>query len=179
MTSSPVFGDMPLAANVCWEIPSRNQSSRAESDLGFTLPPLLVRLYTEIANGGFGPGHGLLGLVDPCENDDQTIVGLYRESLAEHENPDVEYEFKKGVIFFCNWGCAIYTCVDCNSLDAQLVTYDSKLTWTHWTLESWLNDWVHGVDIHAQMFEAGESRMGINPFTKKPIEFKAHGKAKF
>jgi hypothetical protein len=35
---------------------------RAEAALGVSLPPFLSRVYAEIANGGFGPGDGLLGL---------------------------------------------------------------------------------------------------------------------
>jgi hypothetical protein len=34
----------------------------AEAELGVTFPPLLSRLYTEVADGGFGPGLGLLDL---------------------------------------------------------------------------------------------------------------------
>jgi hypothetical protein len=33
-----------------------------EARLGFRLPPLLRELYTEVANGGFGPGYGIFGL---------------------------------------------------------------------------------------------------------------------
>jgi hypothetical protein len=33
-----------------------------EAALGLTLPAVVVRLYTEIADGGFGPGEGLLSL---------------------------------------------------------------------------------------------------------------------
>ena len=33
-----------------------------EESLGFRLQPLLRRVYGEIANGGFGPGYGILGL---------------------------------------------------------------------------------------------------------------------
>ncbi len=36
----------------------------AESALGFALPPLLHRVYAEVADGGFGPAHGLLPLAD-------------------------------------------------------------------------------------------------------------------
>lgn len=43
---------------------------QTEAALGAGLPPLLRRLYAEVANGGFGPGYGLLrlgegGLRDP------------------------------------------------------------------------------------------------------------------
>jgi hypothetical protein len=37
------------------------QVDTAEEALGFAIPPILRRLYTEVANGGFGPGYGLVG----------------------------------------------------------------------------------------------------------------------
>ena len=153
--------------------------ARAESELGFALPPLIVRLYTEVANGGFGPGYGLLGLIDPCQDGDQTVVSLYRENIAAHENPEVDHTWHNGLIMLCDWGCCIYTCVDCRSEQAQIVTHDPELTWTHWTLESWLDDWVRGVDIHARMFEPSESVMRVNPFTGDPFEFTKRGRAKY
>jgi SMI1 / KNR4 family (SUKH-1) len=36
--------------------------ARAETSLGFALPPFLRRVYLEVADGGFGPGVGLLGI---------------------------------------------------------------------------------------------------------------------
>src|SRR5882724_1628539 len=34
----------------------------AETRMGFSLPPLLEKLWTEVGNGGFGPGSGLFGV---------------------------------------------------------------------------------------------------------------------
>lgn len=34
----------------------------AERTIGFSLPPLLWRLYLEVADGGFGPAEGILGV---------------------------------------------------------------------------------------------------------------------
>src|SRR5262249_9212556 len=34
----------------------------AESRLGFPVPPVIRRVYADVANGGFGPGHGLAGI---------------------------------------------------------------------------------------------------------------------
>ena len=45
--------------------------ARAEADLGVTLPVALRRVYAEVADGGFGPGPGLLPLTD--------AVAQYRE----------------------------------------------------------------------------------------------------
>ena len=39
-----------------------DQVAATEAALGLRLPPLLRRLYLEVANGGFGPGPGLLGV---------------------------------------------------------------------------------------------------------------------
>jgi hypothetical protein len=48
--------------------------------MGFSLPPLLGRLWVEVANGGFGPGYGLLGLNGGCAADvvNLTLPDLYR-----------------------------------------------------------------------------------------------------
>jgi hypothetical protein len=43
---------------------------------------------------------------------------------------------------------------------------------TNHTLRSWLGAWLDGVDLWETMFEPGPTRMGINPFTKQPIELK-------
>lgn len=40
---------------------SEQQIKETEQPLGFSLPPLLRLLYTQIANGGFGPGYGIIG----------------------------------------------------------------------------------------------------------------------
>jgi hypothetical protein len=49
--------------------PATEQQLKAtERQLGFSLPPLLRLLYTQIANGGFGPGYGITGVIGgyPC-----------------------------------------------------------------------------------------------------------------
>jgi hypothetical protein len=55
--------------------------AEAESELGFALPPLLTRLYREVANGGFGPGYKLLPLI----GDDRTAMATYRAERAQSQ----------------------------------------------------------------------------------------------
>jgi hypothetical protein len=43
---------------------TEEQLHETEEALGFPLPPLLRLLYTRIANGGFGPGYGIIGAID-------------------------------------------------------------------------------------------------------------------
>jgi hypothetical protein len=52
----------------------------AETALGVALPPQLRRIYSEVADGGFGPGLGLLEL--------SRVVGRYAELRAGDELPD-------------------------------------------------------------------------------------------
>jgi hypothetical protein len=57
---------------------------RTETELGFKLPSLLCQLYTQVANGGFGPGYGIYGLEggyadpipQPSDEVDQTKGGI-------------------------------------------------------------------------------------------------------
>lgn len=43
---------------------TEQQIKETELLLGFPLPPLLRQLYTQIANGGFGPGYGIVGVMN-------------------------------------------------------------------------------------------------------------------
>ncbi len=43
---------------------TEEQLQETEALLGFALPPLLRLLYTGIANGGFGPGYGIIGALE-------------------------------------------------------------------------------------------------------------------
>lgn len=50
----------------------------AERKMGVTLPPLLKSIYTQVANGGFGPGYGLLGVAKGAVNHDGlNLEGFY------------------------------------------------------------------------------------------------------
>jgi len=85
----------------------------AESAIGLKLPPLLCRMYTDIANGGFGPGYGLIGVAGGATDDiGNSLVDLYSGSQSA--------QFRKrfptwptGIVRFCYWGCAMYSAIDC------------------------------------------------------------------
>ena len=94
-----------------------------EQALGFPFPSLLRRLYTEVENGGFGPGGGIFGLeIGP--------IGL--EDAHRDDNflclPELYFGFREGVIEDeSNWpekvlpvwtiGCAMYDGIDCGLPD--------------------------------------------------------------
>ncbi len=64
----------------------------AEEAVGFRFPPILTRLWTEVANGGFGPGDGIFGVeggwgddhaTEAQEDDVRSVDG----SLGERREP--------------------------------------------------------------------------------------------
>ncbi len=84
-----------------------------ETKLGFALPELLRRIYTEIADGGFGPGYGLTGIEsdrNSCLNGNlaESYEYYMRESKAEFGAP-----WQPKLLPILTWGCGILSCVDC------------------------------------------------------------------
>lgn len=64
--------EMTTAAPSILPAPAGEASiAAAEAALGVTLPPVLRRVYSEVADGGFGPGEGILPLSE--------VVRTYRE----------------------------------------------------------------------------------------------------
>jgi hypothetical protein len=161
---------------------SPEQLALTESRLGFHLPPLLRSVY-EIANGGIGPG--LQGLY-PVGAGEKTLASLYRSFVDSDYRPEPgepdfdQYPWPERLLPICDWGCAIWSCLDCRSADGPIVTSSNGEPFanTGHTLRSWLAAWLADVDLFEEMFEPDPVRTGINPFTKQPITFKAQGKPK-
>jgi hypothetical protein len=71
--------DMAQHGGGFWfETLSESEIVRAESRLGRRLPSLLRAAYSEIGNGGFGPGYGLLPLIlVETPPGHETVVDIY------------------------------------------------------------------------------------------------------
>jgi hypothetical protein len=145
--------------------------AKAERALGFALPPLLRALYSEIANGGFGPGYGLVGVEGGYTDDGKTIVDLYNEIRS--------YGWPERLLLLWNWGCAVWSCLDAKSPEGSIITQSegSVLMETPYTLHSWLEAWVTGANLWDELFET-ELATVINPFTKRPAQTKRTVRAK-
>ncbi|MEO7592921.1 MAG: SMI1/KNR4 family protein [Byssovorax sp.] len=137
-----------------------------EARLGFTLPRLLARVYTEVSDGGFGPGYGLLNLAN-LESDGRSLSSVYLDFRAG--------DWLERLLPLWDWGCAMWSCLDGRSDEGAIVTSNQgEFATTHFTLYSWIYAWTTDIDLSQEIFEASEvTRMGINPFTKKPMVF--HG----
>jgi hypothetical protein len=135
----------------------------AEARLGFALHPLHRRLLEEVADGGFGPGDGIVGLdAGGADAHGRSLVEL-RDVLWLDENTPLP----AATVPLCDWGDSIWSCLDTRT--AHVLTLDeSGLTDTGRSLHSWFADWVSGISLFGSMF-IFEERVMINPFTKQLI----------
>ena len=153
--------------------------TEAEANLGFALPALLRELYVYIGNGGFGPGHGLLSLKN-IGNGERSIVELYLEMRQDYPG-DPTWKWPEGVLAICDWGCNIYSCVVCNKPLNPVLTFEymqgpmeHSFLQTRDSLESWLRDWLAGVEVFESLYEAAPEFdiVGKNPKTGEPMLLK-------
>lgn len=156
-----------------------SEIAAAEHRLGFRLPSTLRTVYREIGNGGFGPGYGLLPLI--ASEEVETVVDLY-SALRGTDPEDPAWCWPDYLVPFCDWGCAIRSCVDCATNDGRVVTFDpnsrqldqdmsASFAATHSSLDAWFRDWVSSTRIWELMFEPDRDRTREirNPFTRKSI----------
>jgi hypothetical protein len=151
--SAPVPAPLPAPA-------SADAIATVEDALGFALPPFLRRAYTEIADGGFGPGGGLLGAA---------------AAVAAFERMRIGEELPRGR----SWPEALlpvverdpgFYCVDCSTAEGRVVDWDPEELGEHsgekafarsftdeaTSVEAWLEQWVGGrtrAEQHAAMMQ--------------------------
>ncbi|MGK7873728.1 MAG: SMI1/KNR4 family protein [Xenococcaceae cyanobacterium] len=130
----------------------------AESDLGFALTPTLRRIYTEVANGGFGPQYGLLGLRGGMLNEDGNDAIAQYKLYRQPDPEDSYWSWPDGLLPLGHLGCAMYLCVDCTK-DSGPVTWfepnphclgqswsDAFIPFAEST-DNWLLAWLDGQDL--------------------------------
>ena len=99
---------------------SAEELAGAERRIGQAIPPFLRRLYLEVADGGFGPGHGVKGIgrhprarlyEDICDF-------LYARGPAPDSN-------LSGFVEIYDWGCAVVSLVDFTDPGAPMWAIDN------------------------------------------------------
>lgn len=95
----------------------------AEVRLGLGLPTLLRRLYLEVANGGFGPGSGIVGIQGGWTTDrGRSIENLYEEmSDSTTENP--RWVWPAAHVPIVDLG-GHFACIDAASPAGRIVEWD-------------------------------------------------------
>ncbi|MGH9720231.1 MAG: SMI1/KNR4 family protein [Bryobacteraceae bacterium] len=129
---------------------ARRAVEDAETRMGFQLPALLKRLWTEVGNGGFGPGYGLFGVnLAPSSELSMSIPNVYLQSVA-----DESYGWPKNLVLVCEWGCANYSAVDCSTPEGEIVNVSGEMDLkpTRSSFAQWMQDWVDGVDLWRRDF---------------------------
>lgn len=138
---------------------TQQELDHAEAILGFALPPLLKRVYLEIGNGGFGPAYGLFELYNEHQSQGfDSIVQTYldmrsmtQEDIDEHweGEDDKPTLWPEKLLMICDWGCNIYSCVDCASPEYRILHMDSNMSESEFAIESpslyqWFEGWLDG-----------------------------------
>lgn len=119
-----------------FDVVKSQQIAIFESALGVQLPELLNRCYSEISNGGFGPGYHLAGLPGGCEAAWGNLALSVKE-LRNHE--DCEHS----LLPLIDWGCNQVSCVDCD--DGLVVTFlEGDFHHEEYTLDTLLARWCEG-----------------------------------
>jgi hypothetical protein len=136
---------------------SREEIAETELLLGFQLPAALARIYSEVANGGFGPGYGLLPIGD--------VVRLFRRLRAY----DVQPSWPEAMLPISD-DEGIYHCIDRRSgrimrFDPERLNDDNSNVPQIFEevapdLEDWLERWLAGPpEEEAAAFEAMRERV--------------------
>jgi len=135
----------------------------AEKELGFKFPDLLREIYLNVANGDIGPGYKILGVKGGHTSDEgDTISELYK-ILGGIDPEDKEWSWPKGLVPFCHWGCAIYSCFDSTNEKYPVIWFDPNLREIgepmgqqfiphKESLEAWFRGWLNDDDLWAETY---------------------------
>lgn len=98
-----------------------NDVSIAEDELGIKLPRFLVTLYTEVGNGGFGPGFGFLPLLStPTVNHGRFVTETCLEMRATKGWNDT-------IVPIVTWGCGVLSCLDTASDELLVYRFEPNM----------------------------------------------------
>ena len=151
--------------NAAFKPATTHEVEYAENLLNFTLPEIVRELYLRVSNGGFGPGEGVFSI--------EFAANEYVDFRSDREHNQPEWPLQ--LVPICDWGCNIYTCLDCSYSNVPVirVDYNLDMPWMIQTymlhpdfqffqpysndavvawveaisLEKWLSSWLVGVDI--------------------------------
>ena len=162
---------------------SKATVSDAEETLGFRLPDILRRFYTEVSNGCSGPpGGGIVGLKGGRSMYGDWLPEMYKNFLEFNEeswwfNGSTYPSWPSKLVPFCSWADMKYSCFcrnDENNPDdisvstADMNGYLEKPPGSYetlviskyvQTLEEWFELWVIDMDMDRHKFEAYRSNV--------------------
>ena len=143
-----------------------------EAQLGFALPELLKSLYLNIANGGFGPGYGIIGIAGGHRSSIGSLVETYNDMIRGAQYLGLEWNPR--CLPICDWGDSIYSCVDCATPGNPILRSDEcKAHPVNYGLEDFFEMWLEGRDLFSDGAPKARTVEIINPFTGKKTRVKS------
>jgi hypothetical protein len=135
----------------------------AEEELGFPFPSVLKEIYLKVANGGIGPGYKILGVKGGHTSDEGDSISELYTILGGSDPEDPQWKWPKGLVPFCHWGCAIYSCFDATKEGWPVVWFDPNMREIGEPMEQqfiphknslteWLEGWLNGDDLWAETY---------------------------
>ncbi len=105
----------------CQEVPPLTDQAWAVTIAALDFYPgdFIHSLYTRVAGGRIGPGYGILR----ADNSEQ---GSLVEEYTTRVNLNRRYPswyWPPGLLLLINWGCAIYSCIDCTTGNYEIIRY--------------------------------------------------------
>jgi hypothetical protein len=150
---------------------TKEEIAAAESRLGFSLHPFHALLLTSVANGGFGPGDGLLGVGERGHHAKAhgDLAGVRAAIGSTHPPGAVPLnDFRDGY-----WGVVDKNAAFYISTDHGVFQMRKDLD-----LRRLLSAWASGEDLEEWLFKpASPARTAINPMTKEEIAMPAKPRA--
>lgn len=151
--------DNPLRTGFAFPPATEEQLRETEGILGFPLPPMLRTLYSQLANGGFGPAYGIRGVKGGAPEEAGTLATWYQIraemltffDLKEAEiRPGKNFSFDasswpRSLLALCDLGCGNSIGLDSVSglvLSIDLLDHGFSLTSVGDSLEQWLQRWI-------------------------------------
>jgi len=173
--------DDPRRVGFEFEPATEDQLQETEEVLGFPLPPMLRALYSEVANGGFGPACGLRGVLAGAPKTSETLVDWYLSKAEQFTLFNLEgFEIQEDTCItfadsfwprlllpICDWGCGVQIGLD--SVTGHLLRVGPlekayNLTLMATSLEGWLYRWMSG-ELYGQKLRT--SRLSV--WSGKPV----------
>jgi hypothetical protein len=120
------------------------------------LDAVVRQVYGTVANGGFGPGYGLIGLAAGHLSDLKRDVLREYQMFRQADPSEPGRSWPEQTLPICHWGCAIYSCVDCTTTDGAIARFDANpvaedcsVAWgpENVDLIQWLQAWLDGTEL--------------------------------
>jgi len=148
-------------------VASKRAIAKAEAAIGFEIPSLLKRFYSEVSNGISASGRSIYGVEGGHKGSTGTLVEQYFSLRGAYDYVGELDDWNPKLLPVCDWGCAMYSCVDCSDPTFPISTWEDCELWPEdYTLRDFFKRWIKGKGRSDAEVEV-VSKTIKNPFTGK------------